>query len=90
MPPRFELGQIVFTPGARAALAENNVDPLTLIARHVSGDWGIVSEDDAKENELSIKEGFRIWSTYKVGLEKIYVITEADRSSTCLLLPNEY
>ena len=86
----FPLGKTVATPGALKLLEENDVDPSDLIDRHVSGDWGIVSKADWKENELSLKEGFRILSAYKVGNEKVWIITEADRSSTCILLPSEY
>lgn len=97
---RFSLGQIVTTRGALAAFAEVFAnDPLlqffapTYYAyRHASGDWGDLSEDDKAENELSIKEGFRILSAYVLrdGTTKIWVITEADRSATTILLPEEY
>ena len=60
------------------------------IDRHVTGDWGDVCREDAKENELSLKEGFRIFSVYKTSFCKIWIITEADRSSTCVLQPDEY
>lgn len=90
MPPKFELGQIVYTPGARDLLLENGIDPFELLRRHVNGDWGDLSNDDIAENELSLKEGYRILSNYPIGTEKIWVITENDRSVTTLLLPNEY
>ncbi len=61
------------------------------LVRHQSGDWGTVGEDDAEENDLSVREGFRILSAYRTSQgEKIWVITEADRSPTTILLPNEY
>jgi len=57
----------------------------------VNGDWGELDEHDRKENEFSLKSGFRILSSYALSNgAKIWVITEADRSSTCLLLPSEY
>ena len=65
-----------------------------LLERHVSGDWGEVPPEDARENERSLKYGWRLMSSYAVGSEadgeRVWVITEADRSSTCLLLPSEY
>jgi hypothetical protein len=88
----FELGRIVATPGALELLAAAGTDPLMLLSRHASGDWGEVPPEDAKENELSVREGFRILSSYPVGEDgsKIWLITQADRSSTHLLLPQEY
>ncbi len=86
----FPLGRTVATPGALKLLEENNVSPSDLLERHQSGDWGILSQEDYAENKLSLKEGFRILSAYKVGKEKVWIITEADRSSTCILLPSEY
>lgn len=89
---RFPLGRIVATPGALEVLAATDTDPLALLSRHAAGDWGEVPPEDARENELSLREGFRIVSSYPVGEDgsKIWLITEADRSSTCLLLPSEY
>ena len=88
----FPLGSIVATPGALALLADAGVNPAELLQRHRRGDWGEVPDEDALENELSVGRGFRILSSYRVGTDgtRIWVITEADRSSTCLLLPEEY
>lgn len=89
---QFEIGGIYATPGAIAALEEAGEIGLTYLARHQSGDWGDISKGDKKENELSLKKGFRIVSAYilpNTG-EKIWIITEADRSSTTILLPSEY
>jgi hypothetical protein len=61
-----------------------------LLARHASGDWGDVPPEDADENRLSIEHGFRVLSSYSVDGERIWIITEADRSATTLLLPEEY
>jgi hypothetical protein len=63
-----------------------------LLGWHARGDWGEVPPEDARENEVSLREGFRILSSYPVGGvgERVWVITEADRSGTCLLLPSEY
>ena len=102
---RFELGQIVATPAAITLLKETGYSAAMLIARHLHGDFGDICAEDAAENEISIKYGFRIMSVYrlvapealkttpaakKVNLPTIWIITEADRSSTCLLLPSEY
>ena len=87
----FPLGSIYLTIGAQEALKEANQQPSEFLAKHQSGQWGDLCEDDKKENELSLKEGFRILSAYRTKLgEKIWVITEADRNSSCLLLPEEY
>jgi hypothetical protein len=87
----FPLGQTVMTHGAIEALEESNQLPNEFLARHQSGDWGNVCKDDAEENQLSLKEGFRILSSYKTSTNmKIWIITEADRSITTILLPSEY
>ncbi len=89
---QFEIGGIYATPGAIAALEEAEETAVTYLARHHSGDWGDVSKRDKKENELSLKKGFRIVSTYTLPNtgEKIWIITEADQSATTILLPSEY
>jgi hypothetical protein len=87
----FPLGQIFLTVGAREALEESNQLPNEFLQKHQSGDWGLICDDDKKENELSLKEGFRILSAYKTSKgEKLWIITEADKSSTTCLLPSEY
>ncbi len=60
------------------------------LARHAEGDWGDLCEEDKKENELSLREGFRLFSAYKNDEHKIWIITEADRSVTTVLFPEEY
>ena len=79
------------TPGALAALQEAGQGALEFIRRQVTGDWGELSEEDKQENELSVREGFRILSSYtlKSGV-KIWLISEAERSMTTILLPDEY
>ena len=87
----FNLGLVVATPGALQALEESEQAAIEFLNRHVSGDWGELDEEDRKENELSLKEGFRILSAYHLrNGKKIWIITEADRSVTTLLLPEEY
>jgi len=90
-PPLFRLGQVVATPGALEALEETAQSASEFLGRHVSGDWGELPDEDCKENELSLKNGFRILSAYILRSgKKIWVITEADRSATTILLPEEY
>lgn len=91
-PALFSLGQTVATPAALEALAAVETSPTELLSRHQSGDWGVIPDEDARENRLSVERGFRILSSYPVGEEeeRVWIITEADRTSTCLLLPSEY
>jgi pilus assembly protein CpaF len=63
--PLFDLGQLVATPGALAALEKSGQSPIDFLSRHVTGDWGELSEDDRKENQFSVEKGFRILSSYK-------------------------
>lgn len=88
--PLFPLGRVVATPGALNALAIASQDPGELLERHQGGDWGQVPAEDAKENDLSVREGFRIVSSHPIGTGQVWIITEADRSSTCILLPEDY
>lgn len=92
--PTFSLGQIVATPGAFEALLRAGINPLTLLARHAAGDWGTVSPGDARENDLAVREGFRVFSAYPLAPPEpepvVWIITEADRSVTTLLLPEDY
>jgi len=86
---KFELGQVVITKGALAELSQ--ADVLNALRRHSTGDWGEICKEDKAENELSLREGFRIFSAYKsVQDVKFWIITEADRSATTILLPEEY
>ena len=88
---KFALGRIVATPGALEALQNTGETPWTFLARHVSGDWGELDEHDRAENEYSLVHGLRLLSAYRLKDEtKIWIITEADRSVTTLLLPSEY
>ena len=84
------LGRIVATPGALELLGNVGEDPRTLLARHASGDWGELDAHDRRENMLSLKHGWRVISSYPVGEGKVWIITEADRSVTTILLPEEY
>lgn len=87
--PGFELGRVVATPRALGTLPPEDVR--TALARHAAGDWGEVGQADWAENELSLREGFRLLSVYEDrNGARFWVITEADRSSTTVLLPSEY
>lgn len=87
----FPLGQVVATPAALELLDRAAVNALDLLHRHQSGDWGNVPPEDAIENTHAIAAGNRILSSYDVTAdERIWVITEADRSSTTLLCPSDY
>ena len=88
----FPLGQVVSTPGALEAMAEEGCDTLTLLRRHVTGDWGDLSNEDKQENNFALTRNLRIFSAYSLPRTKvkIWVITEADRSATTFLLPSEY
>ena len=89
--PLFALGQVVATPGALTALEEAEQTPAEFLDRHRIGDWGELGEEDKQENEFSVKHGLRILSAYTLSTGvKIWIISEADRSSTCLLLPSDY
>ena len=89
--PLFPAGRLVATPRALALLEQTNKSPLEYVSRHLRGDWGDLDQQDKAENELSLKYGFRLLSSYHVtAAEKIWIITEADRSVTTLLLPEEY
>jgi hypothetical protein len=90
-PGKFPLGTVVFTPGAIDALLRSGETPTPMLKRHVAGDWGDVPEDDKQANERALHDGERLLSSYKTKLgDKLWIITEADRESTTMLLPEEY
>lgn len=87
----FALGETFITPGAQEALEIAGETAIQFLRRHISADWGELSEEDMKENELSLSEGFRLLSAYRTAKrQRIWIITEADRSATTVLLPSEY
>ena len=89
--PLFSLGMVVGTQGAVDALEEAGQSPQEFLDRHVRGDWGDVPEADKHENDYSVQHGFRILSSYTTRAgDRIWIITEADRSATTILLPDEY
>src|SRR3954469_18438780 len=87
---KFALGQIVAKLGALEMMKAEGTDGLQLLSRHVTGDWGDLGEEDKQENELSVQKGFRMLSAYGTGDSKLWIITEADRSVTTILRPDEY
>jgi hypothetical protein len=89
--PLFPLGQCVATPGALEALAAAFQTPSTFIDRHVCGDWGEVDAEDQQANQDALVHGSRLLSAYRTSAGvRLWVITEADRSATTILLPSEY
>ena len=85
-----QLGQVVATPGALNPLQRANLNPFPTLSLHRSGDWGDVPTEDALANEAAAIHGNRVISSYEVAGERLWIITEADRSFTTLLLPQEY
>lgn len=85
---RFELGLVVATPGALELLPRMDLDGL--LRRHHSGDWGDLGASDRKANDYALEHGERLFSAYEARQGRVWIITEADRSSTCILLPGEY
>ena len=86
---KFPLGQVVITANARDSLHPGDIP--RALSRHAAGDWGELDEHDQRENELSLAQGFRLLSAYRDRCDtKFWIITEADRSATTILLPQDY
>jgi hypothetical protein len=89
--PLSDLGQLAATPGALTALEKSGQSPMDFLSCHISGDWGELTDDDRKENDVSVEKGLRILSSYKTNDgERLWVITEGSRYHTTILLPEEY
>ena len=88
--PLLPLGQVVATRGVVALLNQHLIGPASYLSRHARGDWGLVPDEDAKANDLAVQSGARILSAYDIAGARVWIITEADRSVTTLLLPEEY
>jgi hypothetical protein len=89
--PKFELGQLVGTPGALEAVQRNGPEPFDFLLRHVTADWGDLEDEDKEENDFSVEKELRILSAYNLNDgTRVWIITEADRSTTTVLLPEEY
>jgi len=84
------LGKVVATPAALKLLSEVGEDAFCYLARHATGDWGELCSFDRRQNRIALREGNRVLSSYPVVGERVWIITEADRSVTTLLLPEEY
>ena len=90
-PVRFPLGHLFLTPGAIEALEEAGQSAQEFISRHARLEQGELCDDDHKENLFSVDKPLRIFSAFKTAKgDKVWVITEADRSATTILLPEEY
>ena len=87
---RLPLGHVVATPGALDVARTHGLDVLSLLHRHRDGDWGAVSDHDARANDHAVEHGARVLSAYETAGGRLWVITEADRSATTVLLPSEY
>jgi hypothetical protein len=91
VPPQFPLGQLLATPAALRLLATHGVQYSTLLQRHSGCDWGDLDEHDRHQNHFALRAGLRILSSYRLSdADKVWIITEADRSCTTILLPEEY
>jgi hypothetical protein len=86
----FPMGCVLITPGALDLLAEIGLNPAALLRRHLTGDWGDLDAEDKQSNRAALRQGTRILSASRVAGRKFWVITEADRASTTILLPEEY
>lgn len=87
----FNLGRVVATPGALRLLEKHSMTPMQFLKRHVTGDFGDLCDEDKEANNEAIWNEERILSSYKINeTDKIWIITEADRSTSCCLLPEEY
>ena len=84
------LGRVVATPGALKLLSEMGRNPFGYIARHAAGDWGDLCAFDRRQNEIALRDGYRVFSSYDAPEGRVWIITEADRSITTILLPEEY
>jgi hypothetical protein len=84
------LGRVVATPGALKLLMKAGGHPFDYLARHATGDWGDLCTFDRSQNEIALREGYRVFSSYDVPQGRVWIITEADRSVTTILLPEDY
>lgn len=88
--PLFSLGQVVATPAVLEHLTAHGISVREYLHRHTHGDFGDVPAEDAASNTHAIRAGGRIISAYRMAGERVWIITEADRSSSCILFPSEY
>jgi hypothetical protein len=89
--PRFQAGHLVMTPGVQRLIEDGKLDLMSYLRRHLSGDWGDLSDADRRANEDALRHGDQLLSVYRVSPDvKLYIITEADREATTALLPSEH
>jgi hypothetical protein len=87
--PKFRLGTLVISANASCQLSPSDI--ASAVTRHARGEWGEVCDEDREENELSLRESFRLLSVYRSsGGLAFWIITEADRSTTTILMPDDY
>ena len=84
------LGRVVATPRALKLLMEARAHPFDYLARHATCDWGELCVFDRRQNEIALRKDYRVLSSYNVSVGRVWIITEADRSVTTILLPEEY
>lgn len=87
---RLALGHVVATPGALDLARAHGIDVVGLLHRHRAGDWGDVSEHDARANDHALAADDRVLSVYETAGGRLWILTEADRSSTTVLRPSDY
>lgn len=88
---KFALGHILITPGGIVAVEFNRIQPIELLRRHITGDWGDLFDEDKRLNDEALEHGGRILSAYVLADgQKVWILTEADRSATTILTPDEY
>jgi hypothetical protein len=89
--PRFQAGRLSMTPGVQQLVHEGTLNLMPYLGRHLSGDWGDLSDADRRANDAAIRRGDRLLSSYQITPETtLWIITEADRAATTALLPSEY
>jgi hypothetical protein len=84
------LGRVLATPGALSVLKKTGGHPFEYLARHATGDWGELCAFDRRQNQIALREGYRVLSSYETTAGTVWIVTEADRSITTILLPEEY
>lgn len=89
--PRFRAGQLVMTAGVNDLVQRGALNPAPYLQRHLNGDWGDLCDEDRRSNDAALKNGDRLFSSYRITPDlKLWIITEWDRSVTTLLLPDKY
>lgn len=88
----FDLGRLLITPAALQALTDAHVGAWSFLVRHITGDWGDLDPEDQMANNKALYDGLRVLSAYRIPNSdtRIWIITEADRSATTILLPEDY